>query len=123
MKSRSTTPGELGLFLCSVPDQATGAALGRALVEARLAACVNVVAGLRSIYRWQGEIHDDAEALLLIKARTDRFDALERALTARHPYQVPELIGLPLTHCHRPYLDWALEMTGGGDDAGGEEAP
>lgn len=123
MKGHSSPPGELGIFFCTVPDRDTGAALGRSLVEARLAACVNVVAGLRSIYRWQGEIHDDPEVLLLIKARTDRFEALEQAVAAHHPYDLPELIGLPLTHCHGPYLDWALEMTSPGEGEGAEEAP
>ena len=72
----------------------------------RLAACVNVLPGIESTYRWQGAIERTAEWLLLIKSREDRVEALREALVEAHPYDVPECVVLPLEGGHRPYLDW-----------------
>jgi periplasmic divalent cation tolerance protein len=80
-----------------------------ALVERRLAACVNIVAGVVSVYRWKGGIEKDDERLLIIKTRRDRLDALEEALVSLHPYEVPELIVLPIEGGHAPYLAWLDE--------------
>jgi len=100
------------VVLCTVPDTAQGASLGRMLVERRLAACVNLLGGLTSIYRWQGKIHEDPEALMVIKTRRSAFAALTRALVAAHPYEVPEVVALPTDAVHAPYLAWAFEQTG-----------
>lgn len=94
------------IVLCTVPDVATGEALGQYLVSERLAACVNLVPGLTSIYRWQGKVQQDAEALLVIKSRHDRFGALSAAIRARHPYELPEIIEVPLSDGLPAYLDW-----------------
>lgn len=94
------------IVLCTVPDAATGEALGRHLVGERLAACVNLVPGLTSIYRWQGKLQQDAEVLLVIKSRHDRFDALSAAIRAQHPYELPEIIEVPLSDGLPAYLDW-----------------
>ena len=83
--------------------------IARALVERRLAACVNIVPGLTSVYRWKGAIETDAENLLVIKTRRDRVDELRAALVALHPYEVPELIVLPVEAGHAPYLAWVDE--------------
>ena len=80
--------------------------IGRALVERGLAACVNVVPGLVSIYRWQGQLESQEERLLLIKTRAERFEALREALVALHPYEVPEVVALPIAAGHAPYLAW-----------------
>jgi periplasmic divalent cation tolerance protein len=88
--------------------------IARALVEQGVAACVNVVPGVTSFYRWKGALERDAETLLVIKARADRFAALEAALVALHPYEVPELIAIPVGAGHRPYLDWLAASGGGG---------
>jgi periplasmic divalent cation tolerance protein len=80
--------------------------LARELVERRLAACVNVVPGLVSIYRWQGRVERDEERLLVIKTRGERFEALREALVALHPYEVPEILALPVAAGSQPYLDW-----------------
>lgn len=93
-------------MLCTVPDLATGEALGRHLVEAGLAACVNLIPGMTSIYRWQGKLQQDAEALLIIKTRRDRFAALSAAVRERHPYELPEIIAVPLSAGLPAYLDW-----------------
>jgi periplasmic divalent cation tolerance protein len=83
--------------------------IARALVERRLAACVNVVPGLVSFYRWKGAIERDAELLLVIKTRRDRFEALREAIVALHPYEVPEVVALPVEAGHAPYLAWLDE--------------
>jgi periplasmic divalent cation tolerance protein len=83
--------------------------IARALVERRLAACVNVVPGVVSVYRWKGEIRRDEERLLLIKTRFERLAALREAIVALHPYEVPELVALPLEAGHEPYLAWLDE--------------
>ncbi len=82
------------------------AELARTLVGERLAACVNLVPGVRSIYTWKGELCDDAEVLCVIKTRRDRVDALRARLPALHPYDVPELIVLEIVAGHTPYLEW-----------------
>jgi periplasmic divalent cation tolerance protein len=83
--------------------------IGRALVERRLAACVNVLPSVTSIYRWKGKLEKDEERLLVIKTRADRFPALRQALVSLHPYEVPEVIALPIADGHPPYLDWLDE--------------
>lgn len=80
--------------------------LARLLVEERLAACVNVVDRVRSVYRWHGEIQQDAELLLLIKTTAERYEALSRRLLAEHPYETPELIRLDLAGGDAAYLHW-----------------
>ena len=103
---------DLVVVLCTVPDEKVGASLARSLVEERLAACVNIVPGLRSIYSWKGEIQDDGEALLVVKTPAGRFDVLRERLATLHPYDVPEIVALPAADCHGPYLDWVHEVTG-----------
>lgn len=90
----------------TAPDAEVAAALARALVEARLAACVNLVPGLRSIYRWEGAVHDEPEVLLIVKTTADRLDALRALVVELHPYAVPEVLALPAVAGHAPYLDW-----------------
>jgi periplasmic divalent cation tolerance protein len=92
--------------LSTAPDGETAARIARTLVEERLAACVNVVPAVRSIYRWQGRVEDDAEVLLVIKTRAERVDALAERLRALHPYELPELVALPVAAGSAPYLDW-----------------
>jgi periplasmic divalent cation tolerance protein len=81
------------------------------LVERGLAACVNVVPGVTSIYRWKGAVERDLELLLVIKTRADRFEALREALVSLHPYELPELIALPVEGGSLPYLAWLDEAT------------
>ena len=83
--------------------------IARALVERRLAACVNVVPGVVSTYRWRGEVCRDEERLLVVKTRAERLEALREALVGLHPYEVPELVVLPVTAGHAPYLAWLDE--------------
>ena len=83
--------------------------LARALVERRLAACVSVVPGVVSHYRWQGELQRDEERLLVIKTRSERLDALRRALAELHPYELPELVAFEISAGSEPYLAWLDE--------------
>ena len=83
--------------------------IATALVERGLAACVNVVPGVVSVYRWKGAVQREEERLLVIKTRTDRFEALREALVSLHPYEVPELVALAIESGHAPYLTWLDE--------------
>ena len=96
------------LALTTLPSTGAAEALARTLVEEQLAACVNLVPGVRSIYRWQGAVVDGAEVLCLIKTTRARVDALTERLVELHPYEVPELITLPIDGGHAPYLAWLL---------------
>lgn len=102
------------LALSSAPSADEGERLGRLLVERGLAACVNLLPGVRSIYRFKGELHTDAECLLLIKTSRERFLELKHALLAEHPYELPELIAVEIEAGHAPYLEWLLESSRGG---------
>jgi periplasmic divalent cation tolerance protein len=95
----------------SCPDQATADRIARALVEERLAACVNQLAAVRSIYRWQGKLDDEPEVLLLIKTTVARLAELEMRLRAMHPYEVPEIIALPVIGGSADYLAWVARET------------
>ena len=93
------------------PSTDQAAEVARTLVTEQLAACVNLVSPVRSIYRWQGAVHDDSEALAVIKTTTERVDALRTRLVELHPYEVPEVIALPVTGGHAPYLAWIAAQT------------
>jgi periplasmic divalent cation tolerance protein len=99
------------VVLCTAPDAEVGASLARGLVEAKLAACVNIIPGLRSFYVWKGELQDDTEVQLLIKTRETHLDALAQYLEAHHPYDVPELLALPIAAGGSSYLSWLGEQT------------
>ena len=100
------------VVLSSVGTAEDAARIARALVERRLAACVNVLSGVRSFYRWEGAVQEDGERLLVIKTRRDRLDALRETLVALHPYELPEAIALPIEAGHPPYLAWIDEAVG-----------
>ena len=100
---------EICVIWSTVPP-AQSAALARSLLEKNLVACVNITP-VRSLYRWKGECCDEEEHLLIIKTRRDLADAVVRALRAEHPYEVPEIIVLPVIAGHPPYLDWVYAET------------
>ena len=104
-------PEEFVVVLVTAASAEEAARIGRALVEARLAACANVVGPIRSIYRWQGTIEDAAEHLLLVKARAADVLALEAAVRAQHSYEVPEVLALPVRGGSAAYLAWLAEST------------
>jgi periplasmic divalent cation tolerance protein len=95
----------------TVPSPEVGGKLARTLVEERLAACVNLVPGITSTYRWQGEVQVEPESLLIVKTGRDLYDALAARVRALHPYTVPEIIALPLAAGNEPYLQWIADST------------
>ncbi|HTD28629.1 MAG TPA: divalent-cation tolerance protein CutA [Xanthomonadaceae bacterium] len=99
------------LVLCTCPDADGAQALAASLVEQRLAACVNVLPNVRSIYRWEGKLDHAQELLLLIKTTADRFDDLKEHIVSMHPYAVPEILGLDVVAGLAPYLDWVAAET------------
>ena len=92
------------LVACPSPDVA--ASLARTLVEEGHAACGNLVPGVRSIYRWEGKVHDEPEVLLVLKTTAARFEALRARVVALHPYTLPEVVSLVVDAGHAPYLAW-----------------
>jgi periplasmic divalent cation tolerance protein len=108
------------LVTCACPDAACAQALARALVEARLAACVQVLPGMRSTYRWDGAIEQADEVLLLAKTWDDRVEALTATLRGGHPYALPEIMAVPAAGGLAAYLDWVRAQT---RPEGAEEIP
>ena len=99
------------VVLVTAPSEEVATTLARALVEEGLAACVNVVPRVRSIYRWQGEVRDDAESLMIIKTTTPRVPSLTARVTELHPYEVPEVLALEVGSGLPGYLDWVRAET------------
>lgn len=97
---------EVLICLCTCPSQAVAEDLARRLVGEGLAACVNIVPGLTSVYRWQGAVETASEVLLLAKTTASRYPALEAALVAAHPYELPEVIGVSIHSGLPGYLQW-----------------
>jgi periplasmic divalent cation tolerance protein len=98
------------VVLVTVPRGGKAESLAEGVVEARLAACVNIVPGVVSIYRWKGRVRRDAESLLVIKTTVSKLKALERWVLARHPYETPEFAALPIASGSRKYLSWLGEQ-------------
>ena len=102
------------LVLTNLPDRAAAERLADALIEKRVAACVNILAPCRSVYRWQGTVQHDEEHPMLIKTTEERYAALEAAIRAGHPYELPEIIALPIEHGLPAYLEWVAAETADG---------
>lgn len=99
------------LVFCTCPDEAVAGHIAHALVEERLAACVNRVPGITSTYRWKGDVCRDSECLLLIKTTVERFAALRERIVALHPYELPEVIAVDVVRGLPPYLAWIAAET------------
>ena len=99
------------VVLSTVPDRKSAENIATALVQERLAACINVVPGLTSIYVWKDELRREPECLLIIKSTAGRFEALRQRLCALHPYETPEILALPVSHGDPDYLGWLTETT------------
>jgi len=107
----ASTESDVRVAFATAPDEAVALRIARALVEERLAACANLVPGVRSIYRFRGVVEDEREVLLVIKTCADRIEALAERLRALHPYEVPELVVMPTAGGLTPYLDWVRVET------------
>ena len=99
------------LVMTNLPDMPAAKAMAQQLVEQHLAACVNIMPGVHSVYRWQGALEEAGELSLLIKTTGSRYAELEAVIKAMHPYQVPEIIALPIVGGLPQYLDWIAEET------------
>jgi periplasmic divalent cation tolerance protein len=97
------------VVLVTAPNEETAAAIVRKLVETRCAACGNIIRNVRSIYRWKGRIEDESEVLAIIKTRADKFDELKNTVVKMHPYEVPEIVALPIRDGAESYLAWLSE--------------
>lgn len=100
------------LIFCTCPDQTIAENLANSLVEEALAACVNIVSGITSVYQWQGKREMGTEVLLLIKTRDELYSQLEKRITELHPYELPEIISVSLNEGFPAYLDWITQNTG-----------
>jgi periplasmic divalent cation tolerance protein len=100
------------LVLTNLPDRAAAERLANGLVENRLAACVNILAPCLSVYRWKGTMQREEEHPMLIKTTAERYAALEEAIRAGHPYELPEIIAVPIERGLPAYLDWIGAQTG-----------
>jgi periplasmic divalent cation tolerance protein len=99
------------LVLTNLPDRAAAERLAGALVDKRVAACVNILAPCRSVYRWQGKLQQDEEYPLLIKTTGERYPALQEAIREAHPYELPEIIAVPIERGLPAYLAWVQSET------------
>ncbi|TCV96037.1 periplasmic divalent cation tolerance protein [Luteibacter rhizovicinus] len=100
------------LAMTGCGEAAAAQVIATALVEERLAACVNIIPGIRSTYRWDDRVQTENEVVLLIKTTAGRYDAMQARLIELHPYEVPEIVAIPVERGHAAYLDWVRASTG-----------
>ncbi|XP_014501129.1 protein CutA 1, chloroplastic isoform X2 [Vigna radiata var. radiata] len=110
MEANSTTVPSIVVYV-TVPNKDAGKKLAESIVTEKLAACVNRVPGIESVYQWEGKIQTDSEELLIIKTRQSLLEALTEHVKANHEYDVPEVISLPITGGNLKYLEWIKEST------------
>lgn len=96
----------------TAPNEDEAARMAKALVEARLAGCVNIIRNIRSIYSWQGRIEDEPEVLMVVKTQKSLFEELSKKVRELHSYSVPEIIALPIVEGSQDYIRWLKEVTG-----------
>jgi periplasmic divalent cation tolerance protein len=101
------------VVITALGNEADARTLVSALLEDRLIACGTLLAGARSIYRWEGTIREESEVVVVLKTDVTKWDALRAAVERRHPYQVPELLAMPVTHGLERYLSWLTSEVGG----------
>lgn len=99
------------LVLCTSPNEGVATLLARQLIESRLAACVNLTPDVRSIYLWQGKVEESQECQMVIKTRASLFAPLRRFIRQHHPYEIPEIVALPVADIDDDYLAWLQEVT------------
>jgi len=107
---------EVIITFVTAPDKLTANNLASELVEERLAACVNVIPGVTSHYRWEGKVCTDSELLLIIKTEKSKFSAVKDFILSKHPYDLPEIIAVDITDGFSGYLNWVIGETSQQDD-------
>jgi periplasmic divalent cation tolerance protein len=113
-RMEGSLPDAAIVVLTNLPDRETAQALARALVEGRLAACVNIGAAVDSMYHWQGQIETEMEIPVAIKTRAVLYSKVEAEIRRIHPYELPEVIAVPIADGFAPYLDWIRAETASG---------
>ena len=106
-----TAPDDVLMVFTNLPDRHTAETLANALIDEKVAACVSILGACTSVYRWQGTVEKAEEIPLLIKTTTARYAALEAVIRRLHPYELPEIIAVPLTHGSPGYLQWVKAAT------------
>lgn len=106
-----TVPAHPLIVITHLPDEAAARILATQLIEQHLAACINLMPPCRSIYHWRGTVEESTEIPLFIKTSTARYAALESAIRTHHPYELPEIVAIPITTGLTPYLDWIMAET------------
>jgi periplasmic divalent cation tolerance protein len=109
--SRGSDMSGFRAVFVTVPSIEVGKKIAHALVSSKLAACVNIIPQITSVYEWEGKIEEDSELLLMIKTQTQHFDELAKLVKDNHPYTTPEVIGIPIEQGSQPYLDWIKSVT------------
>lgn len=99
-------PNRYQIILCTCPDKDTAEKIARLLITGKVAACVNILPGITSIYLWQEQIESAQEHLLLIKASKSCYQAIEKTISEHHPYEIPEIIAVPIDNGLSEYLQW-----------------
>jgi periplasmic divalent cation tolerance protein len=100
------------LVLTTLPSSDAAVELARTVVAERLAACANLIPAIRSIYRWKGKLQDENEVLVLLKTRQEHFERLKQRILELHPYEIPEVLALPIEQGYAAYLEWIAGETG-----------
>lgn len=103
--------GDFIVIFITAKDTAQARTVARKLLDDKLAACVNIVSGVQSLFWWEGKVDEAAEVLLVVKSRKKLFAKLQRAVRAAHSYQVPEIIALPIVAGNKEYLNWIKQTT------------
>ncbi|MEO8003417.1 MAG: divalent-cation tolerance protein CutA [Betaproteobacteria bacterium] len=103
---------DIVIVMTNVPDRATASRLAALLVEQRHAACVNILAECTSVYRWQGKVETTTEVPLLVKTSSAAYSRVEEIIRANHPYELPEIVGIPVAHGLPAYLEWVSAQSG-----------
>ncbi len=107
----ATNQKDVILTLITVPDEQSASIIASMLVEQDLAACVNVIKGVNSFFKWQGRLNSEQEILLLVKTTRRCFEALKDEVLKKHPYELPEIIGVDVSEGFRGYLEWVAQET------------
>ncbi|KAL1771773.1 hypothetical protein HispidOSU_025195 [Sigmodon hispidus] len=111
-------PGSVSAAFVTCPNEKVAKEMARAIVEKRLAACVNLIPQMTSIYEWKGKIEEDSEVLMMIKTQSSLVPALTEFVRSVHPYEVAEVISLPVEQGNLPYLHWVRQVTESASDSG-----
>ncbi|MTJ80741.1 MAG: divalent-cation tolerance protein CutA [Telmatospirillum sp.] len=109
---------DVTLLYCTAPDRATAAAIARTLVEEHLVACANILDGVLSLYRWEGRLAEEPEAVMIVKTQSVRAGEVTERIRALHPYQCPCVVALPVTGGNPDFLSWIADETAMGREGG-----